>query len=73
MHNPPGDNNALHEQPTAPAELKAEELHLASTDPEVNQYVLIAMLIITIAIMAATAEWVSIWNAESCAILITVN
>jgi hypothetical protein len=28
-------------------------------DPEVNQWVCIGMLVITIAIMGATAEWVS--------------
>lgn len=43
----------------APEELKHEEHHLATTEPEVNQWVLLAVLGLTIAIMAPTGEWVS--------------
>ncbi|KAK1226053.1 hypothetical protein PQX77_011012 [Marasmius sp. AFHP31] len=57
LHNPPGDDNALKTDPNAPTALKHEEDHLMHTEPEVNQYVCIAMLIITIALMATTAEW----------------
>lgn len=60
LHNPPGDDNALRLTPQAPAALKHEEAHLIATDPEVNQWVCIAMIIVSIAFMAATAEWVSI-------------
>jgi len=41
----------------APEELKREEDELANSDPEVSQWVCIGMLIVTIALMAATAEW----------------
>jgi hypothetical protein len=59
LHNPPGDDNALRQHPQAPAALKQEEYELIATDPEVNQYVCIAMILVSIGIMAATAEWVS--------------
>lgn len=58
LHNPPGDENALVQHPLAPEALKEEEKRLAEAEPEVNQWVLIVMLLISIAIMAATAEWV---------------
>jgi len=57
LHNPPGDDNALRQHPLAPAALKHEEEHLIATDPEVNQWVCIVMILISIGIMAATAEW----------------
>ncbi|KAH8830553.1 hypothetical protein DL96DRAFT_1785625 [Flagelloscypha sp. PMI_526] len=57
IHNPPGDDNALKQPETAPEELKRHERHLLEADPEVNQYIIIATLIVLIAIMAATAEW----------------
>ncbi|KAK7060208.1 hypothetical protein VNI00_000973 [Paramarasmius palmivorus] len=59
LHNPPGDDNALqtNHQPNAPAALKREEDKLYAAKPEVNQWVCIGMLVITIALMAVTAEW----------------
>uniref|UniRef100_A0A0W0FKV0 Sodium/calcium exchanger membrane region domain-containing protein n=1 Tax=Moniliophthora roreri TaxID=221103 RepID=A0A0W0FKV0_MONRR len=59
LHNPPGEDNALqsNHQPNAPLALKHEEEHLTNTEPEVNQWVCIGMLIVTIALMAVTAEW----------------
>ncbi|KAJ7591409.1 hypothetical protein C8J56DRAFT_1136827 [Mycena floridula] len=57
LHNPPGDDNAFRVAENAPAELKHQEEHLANTDPEVNVWVCMTMLAITIALMAVTAEW----------------
>ncbi|THV05420.1 hypothetical protein K435DRAFT_773846 [Dendrothele bispora CBS 962.96] len=57
LHNPPGDDNALTPHPQAPSALLHEEDHLINGEPEVSQWVCIAMLAITIALMAATAEW----------------
>lgn len=63
LHDPPGSENNLHQHPLAPLELKREELHLATADPEVNQWVCLVMLALTIGIMATTAEWVSAASA----------
>jgi len=57
LHNPPGEDNALRLHPQAPVALKHEEDHYIAADPEVNQWVCIAMIIVSIGIMAATAEW----------------
>jgi Ca2+:H+ antiporter len=57
LHNPFGEDNALHLHPNAPEELKDEERRLANTDPEVNQWVLLVMLCGTIAVLATTAEF----------------
>ncbi|KAL0580930.1 hypothetical protein V5O48_001124 [Marasmius crinis-equi] len=57
LHNPPGDDNALKTDPNAPVAVKHEEDQLLHEEPEVSQWVCIAMLVITIALMAATAEW----------------
>lgn len=42
----------------APEALKAHIARLQNTDPELNQWVCIVMLIICICLLAATAEWV---------------
>ena len=52
LHNPPGKSDELTKQVTAPLILSQKK------DPEVNQWVCLAMLIICIGIMAATVEWV---------------
>ncbi|TFK43268.1 hypothetical protein BDQ12DRAFT_674681 [Crucibulum laeve] len=57
LHNPPGDGNALRPDAGAPAAVKHEEAHLEDTDPEVNQWVCIVMILICIGLMGATAEW----------------
>ncbi|KAL1666757.1 XRN 5'-3' exonuclease N-terminus-domain-containing protein [Schizophyllum commune] len=57
LHNPPGDDNALRPREDAPEEHKREEKHLEEGDPEMSPWVCIAMLVVTIGIMAATAEW----------------
>jgi len=43
----------------APQAFKEHEYRLQQVEPEINQYVGIALLAVTIAIMAGTAEWVS--------------
>jgi Ca2+:H+ antiporter len=70
LHNPPGDNNAATIQPNAPMAARNEEENLDTEDPELNQWVCIVMLIITIALMAATAEWVSGYPAIANAIFL---
>jgi Ca2+:H+ antiporter len=60
LHNPPGEgSNTFRGHPHATEALTQEEIDLLEGDPEVNQYVCIAVLMISICIMAATAEWVS--------------
>ncbi|KAJ6627512.1 hypothetical protein B0H10DRAFT_1994949 [Mycena sp. CBHHK59/15] len=58
LHNPPGEGNSeLSQHKLAPEAYAKQAQHLESHDPEVNQWVCIAMLAICIGIMAATAEW----------------
>ncbi|KAF9569408.1 hypothetical protein CPC08DRAFT_701898 [Agrocybe pediades] len=59
LHNPPGEENALSlaNAPLAPEAFKEHVQKFKDEDPEVNQYVCIAMLCICIALMAATAEF----------------
>ncbi|KAF6762811.1 hypothetical protein DFP72DRAFT_877002 [Ephemerocybe angulata] len=56
LHNPPGDETT-NLRPEVPAALKEEEHHLQTNDPHINQYICIALLAVTIGLMAATAEW----------------
>lgn len=58
LHDPPGEHDTLAEHPDAPLALLDEEEHLIHGEPEVNQWVCLGMLAVTIALMAATAEWV---------------
>jgi Ca2+:H+ antiporter len=59
LHNPPGEDDPLNlaEAPNAPEALKEEVEHLLTHDPELNQYVCIAALLIVLGLMATTAEW----------------
>ncbi|KAI0804620.1 hypothetical protein BC629DRAFT_1488445 [Irpex lacteus] len=57
LHNPPGEDNALKVAPNAPLQLKQEEQHLAHAEPDVNPWVCILLLVVTVGIMAATAEF----------------
>jgi len=57
LHNPPGENFNLSEHKLAPEALKERAKEIENSEPEVNQWVCIGMLAVTIAIMAATAEW----------------
>lgn len=59
LHNPPGEGNALSVRPDAPAAHKEEEELLREENPEVNVWVCMVLLLVTIALMAATAEFVS--------------
>ncbi|KAJ7638518.1 hypothetical protein FB45DRAFT_903110 [Roridomyces roridus] len=59
LHNPPGEAKGtnLAEHKLAPEEFKARALELQNADPQLNQWVCIGMLAVTIGIMATTAEW----------------
>ena len=59
MHNPPGEGNALTVPHDAPDVLKHEEKHLNEEEPLTNPWLLMIVLVVTIGIMAATAEFVS--------------
>ncbi|KAF5369982.1 hypothetical protein D9758_001322 [Tetrapyrgos nigripes] len=56
--NPPGEgNSALSSHPDAPLGYLDEEERLVQTEPEINQWVCLVMLLVTIGIMSGTAEW----------------
>jgi len=57
LHDPPGDGNALQPLADAPAAIKEEEEKLANEDPEVNQWICIAVIVVAVALMTATAEF----------------
>ncbi|KAJ7755617.1 hypothetical protein DFH07DRAFT_821184 [Mycena maculata] len=58
LHNPPGgEGTELAQHRLAPEALKERALEFETREPEVNQWVCLVMLSITIAVMAATAEW----------------
>ncbi|PBK82190.1 hypothetical protein ARMGADRAFT_946945 [Armillaria gallica] len=57
LHTPPASNPDVSHLPNAPEEMKVREQKLAKEEPEVSQWVCIIMLIITIGLMTATAEW----------------
>ena len=59
LHHPPGEEKRpLNYLATTPEELREKERQLQAANPRANQYVVLAMLVIVIGIMAATAEWV---------------
>ncbi|KAF8803776.1 hypothetical protein BYT27DRAFT_7109338 [Phlegmacium glaucopus] len=57
LHNPPGTKDEVANQIEVPEAYKAHVAHLRDTDPEVNQWICLAMLVICIGLMATTAEW----------------
>jgi len=58
LHNPPGKgNSALAEHRLAPEALKERAQEWDNQEPEVSQWVCLGMLVVTIGIMGATAEW----------------
>lgn len=57
LTDPPGDDNALELHPAAPDALREKERELAETEPEVNPWVCLGTIVITIALMAVTAEF----------------
>lgn len=60
LHNPPGKSDELTKQVTAPL------VRSQNKEPEVNQWVCLAMLIVCIGLMAATAEWVGGLLIDKC-------
>ncbi|OBZ72759.1 Vacuolar calcium ion transporter [Grifola frondosa] len=65
LHNPPGKNNALKVTPDAPKELKHEEKLLKEEVPEVGPLACLLLLIVTVGIMAFTAECFLLQLVES--------
>lgn len=57
LHNPPGDGNALSLPPNATRAEVNVERKKEEADPEVNPWAGLTMIIVTVGIMAATAEW----------------
>ncbi|KAH9895936.1 hypothetical protein C8Q73DRAFT_643814 [Cubamyces lactineus] len=57
LHNPPGENNALTVPHDAPIELHHEEKHLLEEEPLVNPWACMILLVITVGLMAVTAEF----------------
>jgi Ca2+:H+ antiporter len=61
VHNPPGEANnalALARRSDTPEEMKYHEHHLANSDPEVNPWMCVLLLLTTIGLMAPTAAFV---------------
>ena len=59
LHNPPGEGNAGTVAPNAPLEQKLQEINLEIVNPEIHPLACVTLLVITIALMATTAEFVS--------------
>lgn len=59
LSNPPGDDNALALHPDLPEAVKEAEEELKHDDPEMNPIMCVVLLAVTVALTAATAEWVS--------------
>ncbi|KAJ7162544.1 hypothetical protein C8R43DRAFT_990566 [Mycena crocata] len=58
LHNPPGEGNSeLAQHKLAPEAVKDRAMAIDNHEPEVSQWICIGMLVVTIGIMAATAEW----------------
>ncbi|KAG8720062.1 hypothetical protein FRC09_010155 [Ceratobasidium sp. 395] len=57
LHNPPGDDNALSVPHNAPEAEKRQEHELEHEDPQINPWFGFALLAVTVALIAVTAEW----------------
>lgn len=57
LTNPPGEDNALVLHPAAPDALKERERILAEEEPEANVWVCLAVIAVTIGLLAVTAEF----------------
>jgi Ca2+:H+ antiporter len=57
LTNPPGEDNALELHPAAPDALKEKERELVEAEPEVNSWACLGTIVITIGLMAVTAEF----------------
>lgn len=71
LHNPPGEGNALRVAPNAPLEVKQAEHELQEIEPETNPWACMILLLVTVAIMSATAEFVSNVHHEPLRRLLT--
>ncbi len=59
LHDPPGDDNdESMPHPEIPAERLRKEQELAEAEPGVNPWACIILLVITVALMGVTAEFV---------------
>lgn len=57
IHDPPGEDNAFQPHAELPATIREHEEKLAHEEPEVNQWVNIIVIIISVGLMAVTAEF----------------
>ncbi|KAJ7507435.1 hypothetical protein B0H11DRAFT_1967028 [Mycena galericulata] len=57
LHNPPGLDSGLHQHKDAPAEFKEMVEKMAEEEPEVNPWACLILLVLTVALMAVTAEF----------------
>lgn len=57
LHDPPGEGNALQPAADAPTAIKEHEEKLKNEDPEVNQWICIAVIAVAVTLMAVTAEF----------------
>ncbi|KAJ6539025.1 hypothetical protein B0H19DRAFT_960734 [Mycena capillaripes] len=57
LHNPLGPENQLHEHKDAPAEFKEMAEKMAEEEPEVNPWACLILLVLTVGLMAVTAEF----------------
>ena len=72
MHNPPGEGNALVVPHDAPHALKEHEEELREEVPLTNPWAMMIVLVLTIGVMAATAEFVGVCFAV-CFVGVTVR
>ncbi|THH13152.1 hypothetical protein EW146_g7028 [Bondarzewia mesenterica] len=57
LHDPPGEDNAFQVPDNAPEEIVERQHNLAMEEPKVNPWACILLLIVTVGIMAVTAEF----------------
>ncbi|KAI0262088.1 hypothetical protein BC834DRAFT_829364 [Gloeopeniophorella convolvens] len=57
LHDPPGEGNALQPHPDIPPEALRKERELEEAEPEVNPGACLVLLVITVALMGVTAEF----------------
>ncbi|KAB5589802.1 Calcium/proton exchanger [Ceratobasidium theobromae] len=57
LHNPPGEGNSLTHHPSTPEAEKRKEAEIAQEDPLIGPWFGITLLIVTVALIAVTAEW----------------
>ncbi|KAG6866493.1 hypothetical protein C0991_003037 [Blastosporella zonata] len=57
LHNPPGEKDDLKEHPNAPAAFKADIAKLEEEEPEVNPWVCIIVLLVTVVLLGFTSEF----------------